>query len=217
MPTNPSPESRIFPALAVLAVPVMMWLMPQRYQIMPPLTPFVIGGALAASMLAAGFSPQNSILAKVERYAAEVILPLVFVLELVLLQRLLVDMIHKGSAISGITLLSTSIGIWVGNVIVFALVYWQMDRGGATRRPLGWKGRADFTFPRGDPGDGVPEDWLPTFPDYLALAFNTSSAFSPTDVLPLTVRAKMLMVVQSAVSLVTVIAVGARAINILGS
>jgi hypothetical protein len=57
----------------------------------------------------------------------------------------------------------------------------------------------------------------PIFADYLALPFNASAAFSPTDVLPLTPRAKMLMVLQSAISLVTVIAVGARAINILGS
>lgn len=139
------------------------------------------------------------------------------VLELVLLALLLRDMARSHPNISGLTLLTTSISIWTTNILIFALAYWQLDRGGPAGRALGWHGRTDFTFPRGDPSDGVPEDWQPVFADYLSLAFNTSAAFSPTDVLPLRPRAKMLMMTQSVISLITVIAVGARAINILGS
>ena len=130
---------------------------------------------------------------------------------------LLIEMASKDSHTSGLTLLTTSIAIWVTNVLVFALAYWLIDRGGPEGRESGWKGWADFSFTRGDPTEGMPVGWQPIFADYLALAFNTSSAFSPTDVLPLRPRAKVLMMVQSFISLITVIAVGARAINILGS
>ena len=98
-----------------------------------------------------------------------------------------------------------------------SLAYWLIDRGGPEGRESGWKGWSDFSFTRGDPSEGMPVGWQPIFADYFALAFNTSLAFSPTDVLPLRPRAKVLMVVQSFISLITVIAVGARAINILGS
>jgi uncharacterized membrane protein len=219
--STPSPsshrESHIFPACAVLALLVMLVFLPQRYAIVPRPIQILLGVALALPMLATGFFPANARAARAERYAVMIVLPIAMCVSLVLLTFLLRDMARPSSGLSGLTLLTTSIGIWVTNVLVFSLAYWQLDRGGPTGRASGWRGRADFTFPRGDPSDGFPADWQPVFADYLALAFNTSAAFSPTDVLPLTPRAKMLMTVQSAISLVTVIAVGARAINILGS
>ncbi len=210
-------ESRIFPALAVVAVPVILALLPARYQLMPRDVPFVGAVALAIPMLLAGFSSKKKAAWRAERYVAAVVLPLTVLGNLVVLAFLLKDMASKHPGMSGITLLTTSIAIWVSNILVFALAYWLIDRGGPEGRTMGWAGRADFSFPRGDPSDDFPANWQPIFADYLALAFNTSTAFSPTDVLPLTPRAKMLMVLQSAISLVTVIAVGARAINILGS
>jgi len=72
-------------------------------------------------------------------------------------------------------------------------------------------------FPQQSAPEYVPPDWHPTFVDYLFLAFDTATAFSPTDALPLTSRANVLMMLQSTISLVTVIAVAAVAINILGS
>ncbi len=210
-------ESPIFPALVVLAVPTIVALLPARFQIMPRELPFVAGVVLAVPMLAAGFAPSNRSWARIERITAAIILPLAILIELVTLAYLLRDMAKVHSGIGGLTLLTTSISIWTTNILVFALAYWQLDRGGPFGRHNGWQGRTDFTFPRGDPGDNVPENWQPVFADYLSLAFNTSAAFSPTDVLPLLPRAKLLMMTQSMISLVTVIAVGARAINILGS
>jgi hypothetical protein len=217
MTVRKASESRIFPALTVLALPTLLALLPQRYQLLPRYVGFAAAAALAIPMLAAGFAPVTTRWRHVERYAAAIILPLATCVELITLVHLLRDMAKPHSGLSGLTLLTTSIGIWTTNVLVFALAYWQLDRGGPAGRRMGWQGRADFTFPRGDPEDGVPADWQPIFADYLALAFNTSAAFSPTDVLPLTPRAKLLMMTQSLISLVTVIAVGARAINILGS
>ncbi len=211
------PESRIFPALTVLALPAMLAFLPQRYQLVPRAVGFIAAAALAMPMLVAGFASPTSPWRRIERYAASIILPFATVVELITLTHLLRDMAKVHSGLGGVTLLTTSVGIWTTNVLVFALTYWQLDRGGPAGRTHGWQGRADFTFPRGDPEDGVPADWQPIFVDYLSLAFNTSAAFSPTDVLPLTPRAKLLMITQSIIALVTVIAVGARAINILGS
>jgi len=213
----PVRESRIFPALAVLALPAIFVVLPDRFQLLPRGTEFVFALAMAIPMLAANFAKNRALWLRIERIAAEIILPLATVLQLALLGFLLVAMAQKDAHLSGLTLLSTSVAIWITNVLVFALTYWLIDRGGPEGRETGWKGWADFSFTRGDPSEGMPAGWYPIFADYFALAFNTSAAFSPTDVLPLRPRAKVLMVVQSVISLVTVIAVGARAINILGS
>lgn len=213
----PPRESRFFPALAVLAISAILAVLPARYELMPRGLQFVIAGAVAIPMLMAGYAPNRRRWLRVERIVAAVVLPLLTAFQLVLLALLLIEMASKSSHTSGLTLLTTSIAIWITNALVFALAYWQIDRGGPEGRESGWKGWADFSFTRGDPSEGMPVGWQPIFADYFALAFNTSSAFSPTDVLPLRPRAKVLMVIQSFISLITVIAVGARAINILGS
>ncbi|HEX3370316.1 MAG TPA: hypothetical protein VHS56_12120 [Candidatus Cybelea sp.] len=210
-------QSRIYAALAVLALPVILAILPGRYQLVPLWVPFVAAAVLAIPMVAAGMAPGSLFWRRAERTTAAVILPVGALMEFVLLALLLRDMARAHSGISGLTLLTTSIAIWTQNILIFALAYWQIDRGGPAGRVSGWQGRTDFSFPRGDPEDNVPADWLPVFADYLSLAFNTSAAFSPTDVLPLRPRAKMMMMLQSIISLITVIAVGARAINILGS
>jgi len=210
-------ESRVYAALAIFAVPCILAFLPARYKIMPSFLMFVAAGALLIPMIGAQYARNGARWMRWERYCAAVVLPLSIALEFVLLTLLLRDMARAHPNLSGLTLLTTSIWIWTTNVLIFALFYWHIDRGGPSKRPTGWRGRADFSFPRGEPEDGVPEDWHPIFADYFALAFNTSAAFTPTDVLPLTPRAKMLMIVQGVVALITVIAVGARAINILGS
>jgi uncharacterized membrane protein len=112
-------------------------------------------------------------------------------------------------------LLLTGGGIWLTNVIVFALWYWEWDRGGPMARVLGHHQFADFLFVQMQSPDTAPPDWEPAFLDYLYLSFTNSTAFSPTDVMPLSRWAKMLMMLQSSVSLVTVVLVVARAVNIL--
>ncbi|MBW8792367.1 MAG: hypothetical protein JF597_01820 [Streptomyces sp.] len=106
-------------------------------------------------------------------------------------------------------------GIWLTNVIVFALWYWEWDRGGPMARVLGRHQYADFLFVQMQSPETAPQDWEPAFLDYLYLSFTNSTAFSPTDVMPLSHWAKMLMMLQSSVSLVTVVLVVARAVNIL--
>jgi hypothetical protein len=124
---------------------------------------------------------------------------------------------------SGRELLVAALQIWLTNMIGFALVYWELDRGGAVARLPASNveaQRADFWFPQDDADtaravlpDGAP--WIPAFVDYLYLSITNSVAFSPTDTLPLTTRAKLLMAVESLSAMVTFVLVIARAVNVL--
>jgi hypothetical protein len=114
------------------------------------------------------------------------------------------------------SLLVTGGAIWLTNVIVFGLWYWEFDRGGPVARALGVNPYPDFQFPQMvSPPELVPPHWEPQFADYLYLAFTNAAAFSPTDVMPLSRWAKLAMTLQSAISIVTVALVVARAVNIL--
>jgi uncharacterized membrane protein len=113
------------------------------------------------------------------------------------------------------TLLLTGGAIWLTNVVIFALGYWELDRGGPAARARGEIDVPDFLYVQMQSPELAPAHWEPTFFDYFYLSFTNSTAFSPTDVMPVTRRAKALMLVQSAVSLITVVLVVARAVNIL--
>jgi hypothetical protein len=118
--------------------------------------------------------------------------------------------------------------VWVTNVIGFALLYWELDRGGpVARRRLRRKdlAAADWRFSQDENDDTVIEvkktsseysGWIPVFVDYLYLSVTNSSAFSPTDTMPLTSRAKILMAVQASAALLTSLLVIARAVGTLG-
>jgi uncharacterized membrane protein len=129
---------------------------------------------------------------------------------------LLIRAILQGKAGSSATpLLGDAASIWATNVIAFALWYWELDRGGPALRAQGARQLPDLMFPQmANPGLGPP-DWEPYFADYLYLAFTNATAFSPTDVMPLSRWAKLTMMVQGAVSLALGALVIARAVNIL--
>jgi uncharacterized membrane protein len=130
--------------------------------------------------------------------------------------RLVVGLIGGTSGTSSPRELLTSAGaIWLTNVIVFALWYWEFDRGGPAARAAGRDPLPDFLFPQMQAANLAPADWEPTFLDYFYVSFTNATAFSPTDTMPLSRWAKMTMMLQSAVSLVTVALVVARAVNIL--
>ena len=112
-------------------------------------------------------------------------------------------------------LLVTGGAIWLTNVIVFGLWYWEFDRGGPVARALGTRPYPDFQFVQMTSPELAPPDWEPAFADYLYLAFTNAAAFSPTDVMPLSRWAKLAMTLQSVISIVTVALIVARAVNIL--
>jgi hypothetical protein len=118
-------------------------------------------------------------------------------------------------------LLRASAALWISNILVFASWYWRLDAGGPHAREVrGAHTDGAFLFPQMTLNRQVRMDlheqsWSPGFVDYLFLAFNTSTAFSPTDCPVLTRWAKVLMMVQSLISLATVVLLAARAVNIL--
>lgn len=128
---------------------------------------------------------------------------------------LLVEALVHGNKATGAQLLLGAVQIWLTNVIVFGLWYWELDRGGPDARASTEHREPDFLFPQMvTPGCAHPL-WSPKFFDYLYVSFTNATAFSPTDTMPLTTWAKMLMMVQSLASLLTVALVAARAVNIL--
>jgi hypothetical protein len=112
-------------------------------------------------------------------------------------------------------LLSTGASIYLTNIIVFGLWYWEWDRGGPVARSHGEMLYPDFLFPQMTMPHLAPDDWRPVFFDYLYVSYTNATAFSPTDTMPLARWAKALMLGQSAVALGTVALVVARAVNIL--
>jgi uncharacterized membrane protein len=129
----------------------------------------------------------------------------------VLINRLL----NGGWTATPSVLLFTGGAIWLTNVIVFALWYWEIDRGGPAARANARKHHPDFLFAQMTSPELAQHDWEPYFIDYLYLSFTNATAFSPTDTLPLSRWAKLAMMFQSAVSLATLALVVARAVNIL--
>ena len=119
---------------------------------------------------------------------------------------------HGGTAQ---TLLVDAVNVWCTNIIAFALWFWGIDRGGPASRGVSSKTQPDLLFPQMSTSDERYRDWSPGFIDYLFVAFTNATAFSPTDTMPLSGRAKLLTMAEAAVSLLTLALVAARAVNIL--
>ena len=196
-------ESPLLASLVVAGLAAILLVLPQRYELLPRPLGAAVAIVLIAIVNRAYFSGEGSPWRRLEYYAVLVFAAIVTAVEIVILSRLLDDMAFRNSQIGALPLLSTAVGIWLTNVVTFALFYWKIDA-------------ADFDFPTANSAK-APPNWEPSFIDYLFLAYNTSTAFSPTDALPITGRAKAFMMTQSLISLVTIVAVAARAINILGS
>jgi uncharacterized membrane protein len=115
---------------------------------------------------------------------------------------------------AGRSLVYASVPIWLTNVLVFGLWYWELDRGGPAARGVSEHRQPDFLFPQMS-APGCSPGWTPRLLDYLYTSFTNATAFSPTDTMPLTAWAKLLMSVQAMASLLTVAVVVSRAVNIL--
>ncbi|THD80611.1 MAG: hypothetical protein E7812_07735 [Phenylobacterium sp.] len=128
---------------------------------------------------------------------------------------LLIGALLQGHAGNGRSLLVDAVYIWATNVIAFALWYWNSDRASPAARGLVGDPRPDFLFSNMTTEAMGKGDWTPGFLDYLFLSFTNSTALSPADTLPISQRAKMLMMFESCISLLTIAIVAARAVNIL--
>jgi uncharacterized membrane protein len=126
------------------------------------------------------------------------------------------EIIFQPKATNGTQLLYSSLAIWLTNILVFALWYWELDRGGPNMRLRQDHRAPDFLFPQMVTPDCAHPAWTPSFVDYLYLAFTDATAFSPADVSPLSAWAKMMMLAESLVSLTTITIVASRAVGIIG-
>jgi hypothetical protein len=130
---------------------------------------------------------------------------------------LLIHYLLKGGGSGGRSLVFSAAQIWFTNVAVFGLWFWEVDRGGPHMRTAPEPHAPDFLLPQMGAPESSPRGWRPAFLDYLYVAFTNASAFSPTDAMPLSVRIKGLMLIESIASFLTVGLVAARAVNILNT
>ena len=197
-------------ALAALAVGVAYLFVPPRLRVGPSWLLLAIEGVLLVPLLVARVLERHLVSHWLGRAMTGLATLAVALSAIFLVTRL------PGGKTPGSELLGSSALVYFSNVLVFALWYWEIDAGGPLVRGRGRYASHDFVFPQfqQDP-QGAALAWMPGFIDYLFLAFNTSTAFSPTDTLVLSPRAKLLMMAQSMISLVAVAVLAARAINVL--
>jgi hypothetical protein len=211
------PESRLPVLIALVAVIGLQLAIPKSYTLVPrwPL----IGLELLLLAVLTWLNPLKLTNAtRLGRYATWVLLAAITLdntLSAVLLDvRILTGEVSNKAAV----LLGSGGAIFVTNIIVFGIWYWELDRGGPFARRAGEKPYPDFMFPQMDPDTAklVKPGWRPTFVDYLYVSLTNAMAFSPTDTMPLARWAKGMMAVQSLVAVTTIALVIARAVNVLG-
>jgi uncharacterized membrane protein len=213
----PSHTEPRWPALlAVLAAMSLQLILPDdliRYLGNRALIPSLEGGLLLVLLIAnpGHISKEESRL----RIVGIALIALITVANLVSLIDLIHALLYQSAGhTGGRSLVYASVPIWLTNVIVFGLWYWELDRGGPATRQQPQHRQPDFLFPQMSTPGSAP-GWTPDFLDYLYTSFTNATAFSPTDTMPITAWAKLLMMLQSLASLVTVAVVVSRAVNIL--
>jgi uncharacterized membrane protein len=207
-------EARWPMAGAVLAAMVLTILLPDAVRAGPRWLLPVIEGVLLVAVIAADPGKINR-RSRLLRTVSIVLVSVLVLGALLATVQLIDDLIHGGAETNSASdLLEAGSIVWVSNNIAFALLYWELDGGGAAARAHQLPTHADFAFPQQlNPRIASP-DWRPRFIDYLYLGFTNATAFSPTDVMPLAPWAKIAMAVQSIVSLAILGLVIARAVNV---
>jgi hypothetical protein len=219
-------EHRLPPVVALVVAGILYGLLPDSLLLGPRL----LIPALEAVLLVAVVCTNPGRLNRESRLSRYVSLALTAVVLLTNLtaEGLLVMHLVTADKSSGSTLLIAALQVWATNVIAFGLLYWELDRGGPVARARSRRDQlvlADFRFSQDENADTVVEvadgsseksDWVPTLVDYLYVSTTNSSAFSPTDTMPLSHRAKSLMAVQATAALIITLLVIARAVSALG-
>jgi hypothetical protein len=216
----PVREEPRWPAWLTVITALLLYIaLPDKFAIRPiALVPSLEGALLLSLVLAHPYrhTLRQSIEFPVVRFLSLALTALVSAANFYTLALLLQALVTHGKFSGGaVGLLTSSLNIWVTNVLVFALWYWELDRGGPGARSSSQHRQPDFLFPQMVTPHCAPPGWTPNFIDYLYVAFTNATAFSPTDTMPLTPSAKLLMTAQSFASLLTVALVAARAVNIL--
>ncbi|GAA3087992.1 putative membrane protein [Kribbella aluminosa] len=210
-------HTRRWPAsLAVISVLVLQLLVPTQVNALPRWLMPALGALLLLPLVY--MNPFH--LRRDEPWLRSVAIVLVGVLVAVNAYYLagMIFYLGHGDANQGKVLVKSALLIWVTNVVAFAVWYWEVDRGGPFARAPEHEReaeRADLLFPQMTVDLDGWKSWIPGFTDYLYVALTNATAFSPTDTMPLSARTKVLMGIQSAISLLTIAIVAARAVNVL--
>lgn len=215
MPDRPDHGDPYWPVQLTLGVAVALNLvLTERVSLGPSWLVPGLGGALLVALVVVAPARATARARLVRRFALSVIglISLAHAISL----GLLVDHLVNGGPADGHRLVLSGAALWGTNVLLFALWYWEMDRGGPARRFRHPGALPDFLFPQMESPQFVPAGWTPRYGDYLYLSLTNATAFSPTDTMPLTHAAKLMMSLQSVSALLTVALVLARAVNILG-
>jgi hypothetical protein len=205
-------ESRLPAAIAIVAVAVLYPLIPSQLSLGPAIL-FPIVAVLGVLPLT--IADALGLGRPWERPLALTLLGLTAASNFTSIGLLVHELIARSTDMSGRELLAGALTVWVANVIVFALWYWELDRGGPRRRELDGGDTPDFLFPQMTDAKDIMPGWQPAFSDYLYTSSTNATAFSPTDTMPITGWSKLLMSMQSLSSFVLVVLVTARAVNIL--
>jgi hypothetical protein len=205
-------ESRLPAAIAILVVAVLYPLIPSQLSLGPAIV-FPIIAVLGVLPLT--IADALHIEHPWQRPLALVLLGLTAAANFTSIGLLVHELIARSTDMSGRELLAGALTVWIANVIVFALWYWELDRGGPRRREADGGDTPDFLFPQMTDAKDIMPGWQPAFSDYLYTSSTNATAFSPTDTMPITGWSKLLMSAQSLSSFVLVVLVTARAVNIL--
>src|SRR3954463_5121070 len=201
-------DRRWHASLGVLVAAGLYLLLPEKLTFGPQwVAPTIEIGLLVPLLIVAALHGHNA--AIWQRRAAILVIGVITFSNFVALANLIWNLVY-GSSLNGQALILESMNVWMTNVIAFGLWYWELDRGGPIARSTRPDNPPDFLFPYMTAPEYMPKQWRPGFVDYLYVSFTNSTAFSPTDTLPLTTLPKLLMMVQSLISLVTVALVAAR-------
>jgi hypothetical protein len=209
------PEARWHMAGAVLAAMLLTLLLPSDLRLGPLWLLPILEGALLIALIIGDpgrISKRSSLL----RGFSIALVTVLIAQSLWSTARLIEELIVGGPDTNEPgPLLAAAAIVWVSNNIAFALLYWELDSGGAAERAHALRDHPDLAFPQQMNPDIAPPNWRPRFIDYLYLGFTNATAFSPTDAMPLVPWAKIAMTVQAAISLAVLGLVVARAANAL--
>jgi hypothetical protein len=207
-------ESRLPMAAAVVAAIVLTILLPDTQRALPQWLIPVVEGVLLVALIAG----DPGAIDRRSRVLRTISIALVSVLVLTALWATvrLIDVLISGGpqTNSASDLLQAGSIVWTANILAFALLYWELDGGGAAARAHHSRSDVDFAFPHQMNPELARAGWIPRFVDYLYLGFTNATAFSPTDAMPIAPWAKLAMMVQSVISLAILGLVIARAVNV---
>jgi hypothetical protein len=209
-------EPRWPAALVLCVVFSLLAVLPGRVRVFPAWMFYAAWIAGLLPIVLVGLSGQRAVFVRIERVATILFCAIFGLVTCLFLANLLQAIVYRTTEIGGLALLTSSIAIWLVNVLTFSLLYWQLDRGGPGPRALDGGARPDWLFPQDGVPDRVGPGWRPGLVDYLFLGYSTATSFTATDAVPISVRAKLLMMAQGSISLTTMVVVASRAINILG-